>query len=896
MKTIHAVLTCAFAMLGIPGELAAADLLADLNPERNGVFKVGEMGFSVMLKDERWAPAYQRDLKPDDGYPKSSRDSFDLKGKLKTTAGPYAFSQQIQRVDENSVTVKISMKGKPQKRINILCLSIVLPVEVYRGQKILFDNDACELPWWLQGDLAPKSCKTMRIPLKQGGSLAIEGNLSTWIQDIRAWGNETYALQIFFRPNKGKIEAAALEFKLRRVPASDPRNAAYNVYAKRPVRQRVQAKRPVRQRPAPAKPQAFQPDQALIASTLAKVKPIAELRPKGEDFADPAGKLARFWGMNLVSFYPDHAVAEKTAEILASLEINLVRPHHDLRPSRDWCPADCCSLSTYETDSRTPNLKAWDRFDYLNAKLREKGIYLALSIHGSRTYEPEDAAILKVSPEDDEAWTDAMDELNHWQWQKAFDPRKMLPVFDERCFLLNAEFARKLLTHVNPYTGIPYGGDSQVLSVELINEFSTEYTLICGNVFPGYWTKQIAARLKEYVRTRGAEPFDLYKARTKEQKKCFSDFCNELDEAYARRMERVIRQSGYNGPIEFSNLWRGEADLRVRRRTDGVIEDHAYADPLVVKNPDHFFDFQTALAGKPIVIGEFNCSEDRNLMTKRMPVRSMLTAAAAAYGSLQNLSGIVWFAWNHGTLGLGPDGWAAGGATSQPQVGRIVADAVALTHLRTAGIVFKNRYLDASVRPQTIVVDESYFSDGYHALMAGQSPHQPGWQAVHAFRKTFGRVPAEQAAMAWMKAPPPNPVVSDTRQIVHDAARRQLSFSAPKAEGLSGYLDGRPMGNLAVLDLPGNSGFGTVIAVTLDGTPLVRSRRILVSKTYTDASGKESAVAEVTLRGLVQGTWAMKVTRGASPAAKEQSLNVGPDGLLKLPAAAWSECELEAGQ
>ena len=87
-------------------------------------------------------------------------------------------------------------------------------------------------------------------------------------------------------------------------------------------------------------------------------------------------------------------------------------------------------------------------------------------------------------------------------------------------------------------------------------------------------------------------------------------------------------------------------------------------------------------------------------------------------------------------------------------------------------------------------------------LMAGQSPYQPGWQAVHAFRKTFGRVPAEQAGGRLDEGP-----AAGARRLRYAAnrpgcGRRQPSFSAPKAEGLSGYLDGRPMGNLAVLDCP----------------------------------------------------------------------------------------------
>jgi hypothetical protein len=53
--------------------------------------------------------------------------------------------------------------------------------------------------------------------------------------------------------------------------------------------------------------------------------------------------------------------------------VNLVRPHHLLRPSRDWNPAMASgALALYQENSRAPDPVAWERFDYLNAALRRQ--------------------------------------------------------------------------------------------------------------------------------------------------------------------------------------------------------------------------------------------------------------------------------------------------------------------------------------------------------------------------------------------------------------------------------------------------------------------------------------------------------------------------------------------
>jgi len=202
--------------------------------------------------------------------------------------------------------------------------------------------------------------------------------------------------------------------------------------------------------------------------------------------------------------------------------------------------------------------------------------------------------------------------------------------------------------------------------------------------------------------------------------------------------------------------------------------------------------------------------------------------------------------------------------------------------------------LESSTDPKTTAVDDSYFATNYSDLMAGESPIKPGWQLVHAFRKVFGPVPADQSAQPWMIGPPPTPTISDTKQIVRDSRRKQLSFAAPKTEGFSGYLDGKPIANLAVLDIPGSSGFASVIVVALDDKPLAHSKSLLVSRTFTDAAGSESPAVAVNLHGLTRAAWRMRITRPIAGQADGQALETSADGIVTLPESAWNECELDA--
>ncbi len=635
---------------------------------------------------------------------------------------------------------------------------------------------------------------------------------------------------------------------------------------------------------------------------------LPPLTVHGEDFVDAAGHPVRFWGVNVVALYPDHKTADAMAANLASLQINLVRPHHILRLSQDWNPTMVSGcLLTYKKDSRQFDPDALDRFDYLNSAYRKNGIYLAFSAHWSRTFKPGDVEILpSTDAKDHDAWMAAMTELNGWDWKKVGDCYKNLPVFDERCALLMEEFNKKLLTHVNPYTGVAYAADPQVLTYEVVNESSLEYSIICNNRFPDYFQAELEAKWSAFATAAGIVPGDLYKPADAKAKDVRAQFLRKMDQDYFARMKAVIRGTGCKASITFSNLWRGDNAAQMEAENADHVEGHQYMDPLVVGAMDDGFSLLTknALAGKPYFIGELNEAEGDAKIARQGSMRTMLPLAVSAYGSLQNWTGVVWFAWTHGGKTLGADGWSTD-ETRSASLGTMLNDGMMIDHLRTTGLIFRHGLVAKSSTPVTIMVDDPVAVGDYGGLMRGKYNYLSGWQDVSSMRKAFGPVPAGQATAPWMKQPPANPVVSDTGQIIKDIARKQLTVTAPAAEAFSGFIDDKPMAGPKHLVLEGGEkGFATVVMVAADDQELDKSSHLIISRTGLDVSNTDSALPVVHLVGLKPAGsdehWDLMLTRPRAEAAMIKAyagqdylrLNPAADGSITLPRADWHECEL----
>jgi len=161
------------------------------------------------------------------------------------------------------------------------------------------------------------------------------------------------------------------------------------------------------------------------------------------EFHKAPGRPVRFYGVNFCygALYLDHAQTDRVADRLARTGYNSVRIHHY---ERDLVDPDAPDSLTFRPD-------ALDKLDYFVAAMKKRGLYLTTDLFVSR---PVRAA---------EVFPGQAGRLRGHQY-------KMLVLVNERALANLQEFARRLLTHVNPYTGLAWKDDPAIATLSLINE------------------------------------------------------------------------------------------------------------------------------------------------------------------------------------------------------------------------------------------------------------------------------------------------------------------------------------------------------------------------------------------------------------------------------------------
>ena len=165
---------------------------------------------------------------------------------------------------------------------------------------------------------------------------------------------------------------------------------------------------------------------------------------------------------------------------MAKFGINAVRFHHmDMRTFPNGIRSDKSG------DTRALSPEALDRLDYLIAQLKSHGIYTNLNLLVSRPFNSVDGL-----PE-------AIDEL-------AWKDTHIVGFFNDRSQELQEEYARKLLTHWNPYTESTYVDDPSVAIVEINNENGLIHSWLGGkvDVLPEAFRKELRAQWNTWLRRR----------------------------------------------------------------------------------------------------------------------------------------------------------------------------------------------------------------------------------------------------------------------------------------------------------------------------------------------------------------------------------------------------------
>ncbi len=190
-------------------------------------------------------------------------------------------------------------------------------------------------------------------------------------------------------------------------------------------------------------------------------------------------KRLRIFGVNFCfgANFPTKEAAPKIAAHLAKLGVNCVRFHH--------MDSQSAPAGIFAADGVTLDPERLNRLDFFIAQLKEQGIYADLNLHVSRTHPDRPKA------------------------EKAGNPNydKGVDNFSARMIELQKDYARALLTHVNPYTGQPYATEPAVALVEINNENALLHEWQSGGLdgVAAPYREELTALWNQFLAGRGTD-------------------------------------------------------------------------------------------------------------------------------------------------------------------------------------------------------------------------------------------------------------------------------------------------------------------------------------------------------------------------------------------------------
>lgn len=266
----------------------------------------------------------------------------------------------------------------------------------------------------------------------------------------------------------------------------------------------------------------------------------------GEIFFEKSpGKPARFYGNNLCfqANYPDRENAEKLADLFAATGYNILRIHHYDDPLIDKSSPDLLSFDAEKLD----------RLDYLVAAMKKRGIYITTDLFVSRK-------LAKDAVEPGLGWDGKMNS------NKAafFVSKKASENF--------RAFSKKLLEHVNPYTGIAWKDEPALISLSLVNE---------NTIFGTYSAMRphFEKLFEEWLAKNSLKADDGNTAMLRRR------FLAELYGKFFDVQKGFLRSLGVRAMLTDQNFWTGYPVTLMRKSYD-IVDTHAYfGHPSFIEKP-----------------------------------------------------------------------------------------------------------------------------------------------------------------------------------------------------------------------------------------------------------------------------------------------------------------------
>lgn len=556
------------------------------------------------------------------------------------------------------------------------------------------------------------------------------------------------------------------------------------------------------------------------------------------------GTRARFWGVSVTfgACFPTHGEAEAVAGRLAKFGFNLVRFHHmDGRRRPDGI------LDPDYADTQHLDPAQLERLDYFIYQLKGRGIYADLNLLVSRNFTEADNV------------TDARDL-----------PRlcKFVTLFDDRLIELQKDYAGKLLTHYNNYTGARYVDEPAVALIETANENSLFRGWLNdnlngkrGNIYdiPGHYSDILDERWNRWLRKRYGDRASLDSAWsasegggvdgllpdedpalnsvrrilhseaegfTGARVRDLLRFYYDLEVDYFQGMKSYLREAlGVRVPVTGTNNYFSLASIASQATID-FVDAHAYWQhpqfPRVLWSPTDWYIGNTPMVGdgaggtiarlslSPVAGRPFTVTEYNHPFPNRYQAEAPLMVSA--YACLQDWDAVLLFSYHNSRLD-----WERGYVARWFDVG---GNPVLMGLMPAASRLFLRRDVRAAERFVGIVHTEEETLDSVrrHGRTTTFSVEGVPVQLplVHGVRRETFSGNRSRAAAEYGLENITAPYVSDTGELRWDPSRGLFTVDTPRSQGAVGLLStGRV--DLSNLSLACSTGFAAVVLTALDG-------------------------------------------------------------------------------
>ncbi len=547
------------------------------------------------------------------------------------------------------------------------------------------------------------------------------------------------------------------------------------------------------------------------------------LRVKGDQLVKGNGRPIRFWGFNITEWsrgsteVPSKADAPMWAAALARAGVNIVRLQFlDLAAPRGL-------IDGTRDDSQHFDPAQLDNEDFFLAELMKRGIYVDFNLNVGRAFKSGDDVL-------------------------ALREGKGPLLFDQRLIELEKDYAKQLLTHVNPYTKKAYVDDPGVAIVEIVNEDAIgigwsgnkAYDQELTDLFNAWLLQNISAeKLAGFRKAAGvgpAQPIPRLKgpalhSATKDRYYTECRFFSDLESGFFKEMSSCLRDTlGVKCPLiataDHSHSGSGyplEADAQQLDIMDGHDYWRHPSVPPFRHNPMVNEPFnstvvelsRTAIAGKPYTVSEVNNPWPNQFACEGIPI-------LAAYGDFQGWNGIMWYTFE-----------PKRSADWRPVLTEpfdMSHDPVKMSEMAAGALMF----LRGDLEPARKTVARSYTQEEVwdSRLLAGTNrPYfTPGFPPTIPLLHGSRIQSLNGKPTARTEADPAGPYQSDTGQLVwytNSADQGLVTIDSPRSQGLVGFVkaNGKRVTNLSA---GVSNTFCAIILSSLDARPISAAGRMLL--------------------------------------------------------------------